>query len=148
MWHETAVAEATPAYQMLALEHLLLGDLRELLIEEPTPHTRKALSCVLDMLLRLLPSQFAMEEHGGYLCGVTEEFPTWYEKVEALRDEHGELYAELLGLRSELDAGDFQSSAERLQQRLADWMEHLASHEEAERSIVHIASTLDIGEGE
>lgn len=148
MWHESATLEATPAHEMLALEHLLLGDLRELLTQKPTPQTKKYLGCVLDMLLRLLPSQFAMEEQGGYLREVTEEFPTWYEKVEALRDEHGGLYEELFALRCELNNGESQSSAERLQRRLADWMDHLAHHEEAERSIVQMASTLDIGEGE
>ena len=73
---------ATASFAEFAgIEHILLGDLRQLLSEPLTEQSRVWIQKLLDMLLDLLPGQFAAEEADGYLQDVIDEHPSWSPRV-------------------------------------------------------------------
>ena len=87
--------------EYLALEYILLGDLRDVLEEEPDEQSRKWLLAVLDALLDAMPREFELKCHGGgYLCEVLEQYPNWYGQVESLKEEREQLYAHLRRLQN------------------------------------------------
>jgi len=61
-----------------AMEYILLSDLRDLLEEPADDMTRKWLRAVLDALLKTLPWELELQDAGGYLSEVLEQYPNWY----------------------------------------------------------------------
>ncbi len=141
---------ATPPHEFAALEHILLGDLRELLEEDPAdPETRHWLIAVLDVLADMLPCQFALEEHGGYLEEVRLEFPEWEDDIDRLHRQHGELYEGLCDLRSRLaDETQIAATAARVRVDLRNWMEQFQTHQQAEMELLQTAANQDTGVGD
>lgn len=132
-----------------ALEHILLGDLRDLLEEPPDKTTRRWLLAVLDALLDTLPRQYELQANGGYLSEVLEEFPNWAVQVDQLRTEKQELFAKLRRLREEVgQRASFAKIAEEVRKGLRDWMASLSSHQRRERRIMQTAFNLDVGIGD
>ena len=132
-----------------AFEHILLGDLRDLLEEPPDKTTRKWLLAVLDALLDTLPRQYELQADGGYLSEVLDQFPNWAEQVERLRSEKQELFVKLRQLREEIGKRvSFAKIAEEVRKGLRDWMSSLSSHQRRERRIMQTAFNLDVGPGD
>lgn len=132
-----------------ALEHILLGDLRDVLEEAPDEETRTWLCVILDALLAIVPRAFALKEEGGYLREVVATFPDWHDQVVRLQKDHGVLCTRLEQLRAQLAAGAaYATLVEELRHGLRDWMERLVEHQRCERRLVQTAANLEIGVGD
>lgn len=129
---------ATPAFSEYAgIEHILLGDLRSLLSEPLTEQSRQWIQKLLDMLLEILPGQFAAEEADGYLQDVLDEYPQWAGRIESLRQQHDDLYQSLSGLRADLsDEQSVLRRAHQVRRELGAWMDRLQSHQDAEMRLL------------
>lgn len=131
------------------LEYILLGDLRNLLQEPPTPETVHWLETVLDALLKTIPEGFALKSDEGYLQQVLDDFPNWHPQVERLENEHFSLYRRLRQLRERIQLNqDFTSIASEVSCELRDWMEALKSHHQREQRLVLLAANLEVGGGD
>ena len=149
-----ALSRPTPAPDEYAryfvLEYLLIGDLRDLLEEEPPDNeTRRWLLAVLDELLSLLPNEFEFEDQGGYLADVCEQNPNWSNMVELLHREHADLYFSLLDLRNRIsDEQSFEFIAGEVKPKLSRWIEAAQRHRDREQQLVVAAfDTAFGGEG-
>ena len=132
------------------LEYLLIGDLRDLLDEEPPDNeTRRWLLAVLDELLDLLPNEFEYEDQGGYLADVCEQNPNWTNMVERLHREHDDLYYSLLDLRNRINnEQSFEFIAGEVKPKLSRWIEAAQRHKDSEqRLVVSSFDTTFGGEG-
>ncbi len=140
---QTGLAEYT------ALEYILLGDLRDLLADPTDEHTGEWLIAVLDALLDTLPREFRLKSEGGYLSEVLEQYPSWSNQIDDLREEHLALYRRLHELRRHL-AGENQQQGieESLQEDLHRWMNRFTAHQRHERRLVQQAFTLEVGVGD
>jgi len=85
-----------------AFEYILLGDLRDLLEEPADDLTCKWLIAVLDALLQTLPREFELQDEGGYLAEVLEEFPNWSGHVDQLLEERELLFQKLHQFRERI----------------------------------------------
>ena len=87
----------------VALEYILLGDLRDLL-EEPEPDEQTAhwIGAVLDALLEALPREMELKSEGGYLQPVLEQFPNWASLIGDLASEKHALFDKLRELRAQI----------------------------------------------
>ena len=146
--------EARPADGYLleeytALEHILLGDLRDVLQEPSDEQTRHWMRVILDALLKTKQREFELQQDGGYLSEVLEQFPNWDGQVAQLRREHEELFLQLRDLRRRLDHPQaFVEIAETVRRELRDWMALLRAHQRRTRRIVQTAFNLDVGVGD
>lgn len=131
-------ASATASFAEFAgIEHILLGDLRQLLSEPLTGQTRVWIQKLLDMLLDLLPGQFAAEEADGYLQEVLDEHPSWSPRVDSLRQQHDDLYQGLSALRADLsDEQLVRQRATQVRRELRAWMDRFNNHQEAEMRLL------------
>ncbi|MDA1017191.1 MAG: hypothetical protein O3A00_22380 [Planctomycetota bacterium] len=131
-------------------EYILLGDLRDLLSEPPTPMNRKWMAAVLDSLLETLPCEFAFKDEGeGYLAEVLEEYPSWSPQVDLLMAERDILFEKLQEVRSQLDARvRFAYMANELKHELREWMNRFVAFHRHERRLLQSAYTLEIGIGD
>jgi hypothetical protein len=128
----------------IILEYILLGDLRELLTEPPTAHTRHALLVVLDALLDAISLRLRAGE--DYLTEVLDERPNWSRQVEALRRGHAADQARLAELRDHIHRGvSFAAVAEQIARDLAAWMESLAANRHDENRLEQMAVNRDHG---
>ena len=132
-----------------ALEYILLGDLRDLLEEPADDMTRKWLRAVLDALLETLPREFELQDAGGYLSEVLEQYPNWYNQVDLLHQEQQALYANLRRLREQVACEvPFAEVADQVRRDLCDWMASLTAHHRHERRIIQTAFNLEVGVGD
>lgn len=131
-----------PSYSEFAgIEYILLGDLRQLLTEPMTEQSRQWIHRLLDMLLDLLPSQFAAEEADGYLQDVLDEHPEWERRVHDLRQQHDDLYQSLSGLRADLsDEQMVDRRAAQVRRELAAWIDRFQRHQDAECQMLRTES--------
>jgi len=131
-------AAATSSFAEFAgIEHILLGDLRQLLSEPVTEQSQVWISKLLDMLLDLLPGQFAAEEADGYLQEVLDEHPQWSRHIAALRQQHDDLYQSLSGLRADLsDEQSVRRRTSQVRRELRGWMDRFQSHQDAEMRLL------------
>ena len=132
-----------------AFEYILLGDLRDLL-EEPTDEmTCKWLLAVLDALLQTLPRDFQLQDEGGYLAEVVEEFPNWSVQVDRLLQEREMLFSSLRQLRDRITQDiPFAEIAQRVRHDLRGWMTSFVAFQRHERRLVQTAFNLDVGVGD
>ena len=132
-----------------ALEYILLGDLRDLLEEPADEWTSKWLLAVLNALLDTLPHELQLQQQGGYLSEVLEQYPNWYDQVDQLWHQKRALYAKLFELRDQVvrDA-PFSDIALTLQHELHDWANSVVAHHRHERRIVQTAFNLEVGTGD
>jgi hypothetical protein len=132
-----------------AFEYILLGDLRDLL-EEPTDEMAcKWLLAVLGALLQTLPRDFQLQDEGGYLAEVVEEFPNWSVQVNRLLQERETLFSNLNQLRERITQEiPFAEIAEKLRHDLHGWMASYVAFQRHERRLVQTAFNLDVGVGD
>ncbi len=135
--------------QYTALEHILLGDLRDLLEEPADRYTRGWLIAVLDALLDTLPREMAIKESSGYLNEVLDEYPSWYRHVEDLQNEQRLVFLSLQALRDRLEtAGPYERDAARVRGALRQWMTRLSAHRRHENRLLQTAMNLEVGAGD
>lgn len=132
-----------------ALEYILLGDLRDLLEEPADKETCRWLLAVLDALLDTLPREMELQEQGGYMEEVLEQYPNWSDQVDQLQHEKRALYVKLRQLRDGISREHrYSKIAEEVRTGLRDWMSSLAAHHRHERRILQTAFNLDVGTGD
>lgn len=146
-------AKRTPRDNLAActqFEYILVGDLRDLLNEPPTPMNRKWIAAVLDSLLDTLPCEFEFKNgNDGYLSEVLEEFPSWSPQVDLLAAERDILFEKLQDVRIQLDARvRFAYVADELKHALRDWMNRFVAFHRHERRLLQAAYTMEIGAGD
>ena len=131
------------------LEYLLLGDLRDVLEEPLDDETRRWLTEVVAALLQTLPREFELEEQGGYLSEVLEEYPNWAPQVESLRSEHAALFHQLQTLHQELTRGcPAEELTDDVRTGLRDWIFALQAHNRHESRLLQTAVNLVCGGGD
>ncbi len=109
--------------QCRKLEFMLLGDLRDVLHEEPNVQTRNWLLLIVDELLRRLPEEYDLCTRYGYLNHVLREFPEWEALVDRLENQYLALYKRLLLSQEHLQSGqDFSVLAGSLRLELRSWI--------------------------
>jgi hypothetical protein len=149
MTAEVMTPLAAPPHEFASQEQILLGDLRELLEEDPThPETRRALVAALDVFVDMLPCQFALEEHEGYLEDVRMEFPEWEGTIESLHQQHQELDRRLCELRDRLAADAHLAAVDAgMLAELRNWLELFRAHRQAEDDLLQAADLESITRG-
>lgn len=130
-----------------ALEHLLLGDLLDLLNDPQGPETQIWCLSVIDTLLRILPREFRTKESGGYLEEVLEEFPSWDRQVRDLQRQHNSLQTQLVNLRANI-ASSRRGISLRNRFALFEWIEQVHDHNQRETALWQTAFNLDVGVGD
>lgn len=132
-----------------ALEYILLGDLRDLLEEPADEENRRWLIVILDALLEAKRREFELQQDGGYLEEVLEQFPNWEPQVDQLHREHRELFFNLRELRERIGLRQsFKEIAEAVRTDLREWMTLLQAHHRHTRRILQSAFNLDVGVGD
>ena len=135
--------------QFTSLEYILLGDLRDLLEEQLDSENRKWLLAVLDTLLDTLPREFDLEDEGGYMAEVLEQFPNWTCQVERLHRDHEKLFVKLKELRGRIERDDWIAPfAHEVRRDLRDWMLLLIAHHCSETRLMQTAMNLEVGTGD
>ena len=139
-----------PLADYMALEYILLGDLRDLLEEgQSDEQTTRWIMAVLDALLDAMPREMELKSEGGYLQPVLEQFPNWASLIGDLAREKQLLFEKLYELRLQLHSPDaFTLLAQELRNDLQEWMTLWAAHLRHERRLVQSAFTLDVGCGD
>lgn len=136
-------------HRLSELEYILLGDLRDVLEEEPDEQNRKWTIAIVDTLLETLPVEFHLREVGGYLSEVREEKPTWDSQIRQLQLEHTTLVEQLQQLRAKLeDRHPFCEISNRLRHDLQEWMKSLNAHNRHESRLIQQAMNLETGAGD
>ena len=129
-----------------ALEYILLGDLRDLLEEEPGEQTSRWLLAVLDALLEALPQELAIKSQDGFLEDVLSTHPHWEPQVERLRSEYVRLCVWLEELRDRLvSRSPFEEIASRLRYDLREWMTALHAYHRHETRLLQTSINLEVG---
>lgn len=138
-----------PLVDMAALEYILLGDLRDLLEEEPSEQTSKWLVAILDTLLDTLPRELAIKSRDGYLEDVLEAHPHWEAQVQQLHAEYKLLCVRLEAFRDQLvSRTPYASIAAQLREDLSEWMTALQNHHRQETQLLQTAVNLEVGGGD
>lgn len=131
------------------LEYILLGDLRDLLEEEPSEQTSRWLLAVLDSLLEALPQELALKSQEGYLEEVLSDHPHWEPQVERLRSEYVRLCVWLEELRDRLiSRAPFGEIASHLRYDLREWMTALQAYHRHETRLLQTSVNLEVGGGD
>lgn len=143
------VMEPPQLADYVALEYILLGDLRDLLDETPDEQNRGWLLAVIDTLFDTLPRELELRSQGGYLHEVVEQVPNWSVQVSRLHEEKVAIYERLGELREKLvEAETYCELADRLSQELRDWMTGFIALERHERRMMQHAFNIEIGVGD
>ncbi len=150
-WTDQPSPEHTLA-DYVALEYILLGDLRDLLEEaESDEQTTRWVVAVLDALLEMLPHEIELKSEGGYLQEVLEQYPNWAGLVGELASEKQALFEKLGELRFQLHCPhsiEVQVLETELRCDLREWMTLWTAHLRHERRMMQSAFTLDVGCGD
>lgn len=145
----TDEARRNSLHRLSELEYILLGDLRDVLEEEPDEQNRKWTIAIVSTLLDTVPQEFHLREHGGYMAEVLQENPAWDSQVRQLKSEHMTLVDQLRQLRQRLeDRHPFCEICEGLRRDLRDWMHNLAAHNRHESRLIQDAMNVDTGAGD
>jgi hypothetical protein len=136
--------------QYSSLEYILLGDLRDILDDEPADdESRKWLLAVLDALLETLPREFDLEEEDGYMSEVLARYPSWSPQVERLRNDHDNLFSKLKELRGRVERNIWISPiANEVRRDLREWILKLIAHHRGETRLMQTAMNLEVGAGD
>lgn len=134
----------------LALEYILLGDLRDLLEEaDADDQTIRWITAVLDALLETMPCEIELKSRGGYMQPVLDQFPNWAVQIWDLAREKQELFDKLRELRQQLHSPNaFTILVGVVRQDLQEWMTLWTAHSRHERRLIQNAFTLDVGCGD
>ena len=132
-----------------ALIHLLLDDLLEMLDGRINEEEHRWSMTLLEKVQEYLHRQFTVEESGGYLEEVLEEFPSWQPLLRTLQGEHKHLLQDFCELRNELSGCQTSTPlALRLQREFRMWVRRFRNHQHREAQVLQKAYTLDVGSGE
>jgi hypothetical protein len=135
--------------QVEDLLQLLLDDATELLAEPADAKNGRWLTAVVDKMLANLREQFRIEEQGGYMSDVLEQYPTWHPQVLHLQQEHRLLERQLQEIAGRMqDEQPDQSLSQECRRQLADWINGYRQHRRRETSLVQEAFVLEVGQGE
>lgn len=138
-----------PLAEMTTLEYILLGDLRDLLDEEPSDQTSKWLLAVLDTLIEMLPRELAIKSQHGYLEDVLTLHPHWQAQVQQLYDDYKLLCVRLESFRDRLvSRTPYATIADQLRRDLSEWMKSLQAHHRQETRLLQTAVNLEVGGGD
>lgn len=131
------------------LLQLLLDDAGELLVEQPDEENDQWLSVIVDKVLANLREQFQIEEQGGYMVDVLEQYPEWHPQVVHLQQEHQLLERQLreitTRMRRERLTGLLSCECRR---QLQDWITWYRQHQHRETALFQEAFVLEVGQGE
>jgi hypothetical protein len=145
----TCPEAATDLGKCCEFEYILLGDLRDLLEDQPSDENRRWLLAVLEALLDTLPKEFALKARDGYLQHVLDEFPSWDNAVERLERQHVNLYRRLRMLRDRIVTRyPLEEVADQLRRDLEAWMDAFTDLHYAERLLVFEAVNMEVGTGD
>lgn len=128
------------------LEYIIMGDLRQLLNEQPTPQTRPSMLVLLNRLLLTLPYAMRLSSEDCYMSIVRDKRPNWHRQIEAQHRDNLECYLALCGLRGriegEVSIGDI---SDEMDGKLREWMTLYARTRRRESQLLQEALTVDIG---
>lgn len=131
------------------LLELLLDEALDLLSEPSDDENDQWLGVVVDKVLRNLREQFEIEEKGGYMADVLEQYPEWHPQVLHLQQEHELLVNQLrqisTRMRRERRSGLLSSECRR---QLEDWTKWYRQHQRRETDLAQEAFVLEVGQGE
>jgi hypothetical protein len=131
------------------LLQLLLDDAAELIAEPADEENDRWLAAVVDKILANLREQFRVEEQGGYMTDVLEQYPEWHPQVLHLQQEHQLLEAQLqeidARMRNEQHDGAMSRECRR---QLEDWIHWYRQHQRREAALVQEAFVVEVGQGE
>ena len=131
------------------LLRVLLDDADEMLGEAADENQDRWLDAIVEKMLANLQEQFRIEETGGYLEDVLEQYPEWHPQVVHLQQEHRLLEEQLRDvsarIKRQLDTGAVNIECRR---QLRDWIAWYRQHERRERALVQEAFVLEVGQGE
>jgi len=135
--------------QVEELLQLLLDDATELLAEPADAENDRWLVAIVDKMLANLREQFRIEEHGGYMSNVLEQYPAWHPQILHLQQEHRLLEQQLqeVANRMQSERRDWCLSHE-CRRQLADWVKWYRQHRRRETALVQQAFVLEVGQGE
>jgi len=132
----------------MALEYILLGDLRDLMEQPLNNEIRRWLLAVLGALLDTLPND-SSDGNEEYLGEVLEEYPNWSRQVDELHRQREQLFGQLEQFRNQvLQRRDLDQIALQLQCELREWMVTLTAHQRHEARLLQMAYTLEVGAGD
>lgn len=131
------------------LDTLLLDELADLLNESVDNESTAWLQSTLSVMCQTVDREFELEDDDEYLGTVVEEFPNWFDRVQALRLQRDQLQNRLHGMRRQLAS---LSGSERLVRRWRDtfrqWILEYSQHRRAERDLLQEALITDVGVGD
>ncbi|MBS0260821.1 MAG: hypothetical protein JSS02_02595 [Planctomycetes bacterium] len=132
-----------------SFEYILLGDLRDLLEEQPDKDSRHWLIAVLDALLDTLPREFDLEDADGYMSEVLERYPGWTHQVDRLHNDHDLLFNKLKELRGRVERDAWVAPmANDVCRDIREWTLKLIAHRRSEKRLVQTAMNLEVGCGD
>ncbi len=136
-------------HRVQQLLQLLLDDAAELLAEQSDEENDQWVAEIVDKMLANLREQFRVEEQGGYLVEVLEQYPEWHPQVQHLQQEHrlleGQLGEITARMRRQRLSGRLSPECRR---QLQDWITWYRQHQHRETALVQEAFVLEVGEGE
>lgn len=131
------------------LLELLLDEALDLLSEPSDDENDRWLGIVVDKVLRNLREQFEIEEQGGYMADVLEQYPEWHPQALHLQQEHELLVTQLrqisMRMRLERCTGSLSPECRR---QLEDWIKWYRQHQRRETDLIQEAFVLEVGQGE
>ena len=131
------------------LTQLLLDELKDLLQEPVDLEDTQWIESALDQLCQFVDEEFQLQEQGGYLNEVLDEFPNWDRQIEILKLEHVRLRNELTLLRARFSQPLSRKQIDRVvRQNFREWFREFSTHKRAENELILKAHTLDVGQGE
>ncbi len=130
-------------------EYILLGDLRDVLEDDPGGENRHWLLAILEALIDTLPKEIALKSKDGYLSDVLGEFPSWESEVVRLEEQYFSLYRQLRVLRDRIvSRREMVATADRLRLELDHWMDSFVRLHRDEQKLVLTAVNLEVGAGD
>ena len=113
---------------------------------------RKEIAPQLALLRDELAMHFALEEAYGYFEDPVSVAPHLDRLAEQLRNEHVQLYTQVIQLVENVEAeqfrGNIAQAAPQIVQRFADFDQQLRRHEAREDDLIQTAFSDDIGVGD
>lgn len=126
-----------------------MDEIRDLL--DAPERKRDPATCIvkIEKVLDCLEKQFQLEESGGYLTEVYENFPNWHTQVRHLQEEHRLLHRQLREIQEELNLlPEDEPWNEYIRSQVFVWMDTFTNHQKKENEIIQKSFILEVGVGE
>lgn len=127
-------------------EHLLIGNIQDLLREKLGSNTRRLMLLHLNRMILNLPNLLELSSEEGYLSVVLERRPNWSLRVNQLYHANLHCVSTLTFVRDSLqnDAPAVVIS-KGLEERLRNWLKSFSAMRRLESNMLQEALTLDLG---